>query len=182
MQLRKVLWIAVLVCTAACDPAYYMRVRSPLLPSPSLTCLDSALATSRSVSIISRRRMEPSHHQFSIRFQEPTALPLAASLEFDRGSPPDSAVVVSILYHWIAGSTRLEAGAERAANAQAGAVLDALRLACAPSAPARIECRYEGLRPGGCRADRLTSAEAGERSLRNRDGSAAAFYWMALVT
>ena len=165
MHFRIVPCLAVLAGLAACDPASYMRVRSPLLPSPSFTCLDSALATSRSVAVVSRQRSASSHQRFDIRFQEPTALPLAAGLEFARVAPPDSGMVVSIVYHWIGGSTRLEAGAERAASAQAEAVLEEFRAACAPNAPARVECRYEGLRPGGCRADRLTNAEAVERSL-----------------
>jgi hypothetical protein len=152
MLRRRLAWYGGLILLAACDPAYYMRVSNPLRPAASLACLDSAAAASGTIAVISKGHAKPGHEKFEIRFQEATALPLAASLEFAKGPASDSSVVTSIRYRWIGGSTRLDPGAESNARAQAATVLAELRAKCAPTATPVVECRYEGLRPGNCRA------------------------------
>lgn len=149
--------IAVVLAATACDPLWSLHLSQAPWPAPGRRCLDSALTASPHVEQILGLKRWGNTNRFTLKLRDENANWREPTLEIKGPQAADSAVTVSFAYYWM-GSAQLQPRDEVAFARLGTEVIEDLRRACAPSAPADVECRYGGfLNERECRASWTTA-------------------------
>lgn len=134
---------------AGCDPLYVITVRQPLQPVPARSCVQSALEASPLVESVTR--LSDAGLNVILRDSAPDRTLQATIAQEMR----DSGLVLSVRYQWLGTANGPSAAHQQRMVDVATQVLGAVRSACAPTAPAMVECVTSGLgRPRVCRTGR----------------------------
>ena len=139
-----------LVGIASCDPVVLLDARRVLRPAPATDCVRSALASSPDLSWVSPQSHE-GRRDFQVTLRAATPWAGLRYATIYRAPSADSTDVWTMNFSWGGRWRPPPADEEQAATAVAKRVFAQIRAACAPDAPATIECVYStGKRAASC--------------------------------